>query len=37
VRLSDDGVGISALDSATLEPLLIKAQEILRSSAELAG
>jgi GTP-binding protein HflX len=37
VLLSGEGVGISALDSATLEPLLVKAQEILRSSAEQAG
>jgi len=34
VRLSGKGIGISALDSATLGPLLVKAQEMLRSAAE---
>ncbi len=37
VLLSGEGVGISALDTTTLEPLLAKAQEILRSAAEQAG
>jgi GTP-binding protein HflX len=37
IQLSGEGVGISALDAGTLEPLLVRSQEILKRLPSLTG